>query len=156
MGDIVTFGVSLVPAGLCLIAAAIFKWAPYFSSKFDWTDYAILPLLLAGVAGLMSANIAGISLSGLLSGAVSRIYSGMSNAVPGLAWILAVAAASVITFFAVGHMIEGSVTKNAARQTAALPLVIAMIPAPIGTFLVAALGFVVSIPIFILGKLWGH
>jgi hypothetical protein len=155
MGDIVTFGVTLVPAAICLITAAVFRWAPYFSD-WSWPKYAILPLLLAGVAGAMNASIAGISISGLINGGLNRVYSGMSHAVPGLAWVLALGAAGIVTFFAIGHMLAGEVDKRGAWLTGGLPVAVAIIPAPLGTFLIAVLGFVVSIPIFILGKMWGN
>ncbi len=155
MGDIVTFGVSLGVGGACLVLAAVFKWAPYFSSKFDWTDYAILPLFLTGVAGLMTATVAGLNVGSLINQGLSALQRGLNNVAPGLAWVIFIGFAVWVAFCAIGSMLEAKTDKKAAIYTGALPITLAMIPAPLGTVAISVVGFLVTIPTYLVSALMG-
>lgn len=145
MGTWLTFGVSIGVAVVCLTLAAIFKWAPYFSSKFDWTDYAILPLYLSGVAGLLVAKLHGYSLGNLMNQGLSKIQQGMNSLAPGLAWIIFIGAAIFVGFWAIGYMMSAKTDgKKPALSVGLLPFTLSMIPAPLGPFLIAVVALAVT------------
>lgn len=148
MGDTLTFGVTLAVAAACLALAAVFQWAPYFSSRFDWTDYTILPLYLSGVAGLMVADLHGYSIGKFINDGLGKIQSGINSLVPGLAWIIFIVVALLASIWAIGYMAKPAEAQKKGKKPAIvvglLPVTLSMIPAPLGPFLIAVVALVVT------------
>lgn len=152
--EVVTFGVSLT-AGVLMLVIALLLCVTKVLRKLKHSEYFVLPLVFAGWSSLLTAQIAGYSLAGLVNQLMTWVSQLLGSFAPALATVAFIALAVWVLFKAVDAMWHADISASNVRYVLAVPITLGMIPGFIGHVAVVVLSIPVTVLKFIFSFLFG-